>query len=140
MIRLPWLRCRMSYHRLPNLAERFHGVLTEKLTKVLASTTHRDDDLCNCPAGHCVMKGAEGKCRQRNVVYSITCKFCDRVYIGNTSNHLKTRVNNHLQNVRMCIRAKSPNNPPVNPPPPGDPPDVQDDEMGRMMGTLLRRT
>ena len=34
-------------------------------------------------------------CQSRNVVYLITCKQCDVQYVGETSQILRSRMNNH---------------------------------------------
>ena len=35
-------------------------------------------------------------CQSRNVVYLITCKQCDVQYVGETSQMLRSRMNNHI--------------------------------------------
>ena len=86
----------MSYHKFPSLSEHFQGVLSTKLSRYIYLADLRDNDPCNCPGGQCVLKGAEGQCKLRNVIYQITCGFCNQAYIGNTSQTLKARANGHL--------------------------------------------
>lgn len=119
---LPWLIYRMSYHRFPNLSEHLQGILTAKLMKPVSSATDPDFKECNCMNGICQLHGAEGRCNTRNVIYQITCKICNDAYIGNTSTPLKSRISNHISEVRRCIRCPPT---PVDPQPPGDPPDQQ---------------
>ena len=106
---LPWFkRYRMSYHRFPNFADSLRGVLTSKLSRFVTSATFPDHEPCNCQSNHlgrpCILVGdAAGQCRQKNVVYKLTCGFCQHSYIGNTSRHLKRRVYEHLTDVTKCI-------------------------------------
>ena len=41
------------------------------------------------------------KLNQSNVVYKITCRQCKRTYIGQTGGLLKTRRNEHLNNINL---------------------------------------
>ena len=41
------------------------------------------------------------------VVYKIGCNDCEKVYIGQTKNSLKTRVGQHRAALRLCQPAKS---------------------------------
>ena len=113
----------MSYHRFPNLSEHLQGILTAKLMKPVSSATAPDFKECNCRDKNCQLHGVEGRCNTRNVIYQITCKFCNDAYIGNTSTPLKTRISNHIKDVRNCIRCPTA---PTDHPNPGDPPDPQD--------------
>lgn len=99
---LSWIRFQMSYHRFPNFTDRMKADLTAKLNENIASSDVRDNDPCNC-GPTCVFDGLDGQCRRRNVVYRITCKTTGRSYIGNTSDHLKTRLNTHIRNARKMV-------------------------------------
>ena len=91
--------------------------------KPVSSTTAPDFKECNCRNGVCQLHGAACKCNTRNVIYQISCKFCNDAYIGNTSTPLKTRIRNHITDFKNCIRCPAT---PTDHPPPGDPPDPQD--------------
>lgn len=41
-------------------------------------------------------------CTSWNVIYLITCKACHLQYVGQTSNTLSTRMNQHLSSIRRC--------------------------------------
>lgn len=45
-----------------------------------------------------------GEDRQRNVVYSIPCSFCDLVYIGQTSQQLKKRLIQHKSDIKQVSK------------------------------------
>ncbi|XP_062716065.1 uncharacterized protein LOC134291828 [Aedes albopictus] len=45
------------------------------------------------------VKDAVTPLEQHNVIYSIPCTNCDKVYIGMTTNHLKKRISGHRSNV-----------------------------------------
>ena len=40
-------------------------------------------------------------CQSDNIVYLIQCKRCDEQYVGETSRPLKTRLGNHVSNIRL---------------------------------------
>ena len=93
---LRWLRILMAYRRFPNVRELYRGDLDLKLNKGLTSEETRPRP-CNCIApnkrdGKCVY---EEKCRVPCFVYKIKCRHCKRYYIGNTSDHFKSRVAGH---------------------------------------------
>ena len=39
-------------------------------------------------------------CKSKNCIYIITCKNCSLQYVGETSNAIKTRFNNHRSNIK----------------------------------------
>jgi len=57
---------------------------------------------CNCNSA---MRIQEGKCifnskyRIKYVIYKAICLICKRKYIRNTQQHLKTRINQHINNI-----------------------------------------
>ena len=68
----------------------------------------------NCKAcpfldSNILVKGHSGKfkihrsfhCQMSNVVYAITCKYCGKLYIGETERTLETRFSEHLASVRL---------------------------------------
>ena len=95
---LKWLRISMSYHKFPNLREIFQGDLASKLMEGVQSKDFMDR-ACNCnkstkdEEGHCIYGG---QCRKSIVIYKATCKECDKVYIGNTQQKVKKRLDQHF--------------------------------------------
>jgi hypothetical protein len=96
----------MSYHRFPNLRELFQQDLSAKINRDL-----EDEDFktlpCNCQSRK--TKGCDygGVCRESIVVYKVECKNTGKIYIGNTQQKLKTRMQQHYQEVRQLhIRGK----------------------------------
>lgn len=98
---LSWLRVSMSYHRFPNIRELFQGDLNTKLVEGVNSLDYMDRP-CNCRVGktNCPYMG---KCRQRIVVYKATCLQTNKVYIGNTSQHVKTRIQQHIRDTKDLV-------------------------------------
>jgi hypothetical protein len=102
---LGWLRVTMSYHRFNNLRETFQGDLSKKLTDNIVSLDFKNLP-CNCQSsskgenGLCIYEGA---CRKSIVVYKTTCLQTGKVYIGNTQQHLKKRMQQHFQDVRKLV-------------------------------------
>ena len=41
-----------------------------------------------------------GNCRSSNIVYAIRCKKCDEIYVGQTSEELRTRVSKHRHDAK----------------------------------------
>jgi len=102
---LTWLRVSMSYHRFSNMRELFQGDLNKKLNRNIISK-----DFQNLPC-NCRNKQAcpySGKCRYPIVVYQATCLKTNKRYIGNTQQHVKTRMQGHVQDVKnLFINDKS---------------------------------
>ena len=91
----------MSYHRFTNLREIFQGDLTHKLNMDVESKDFEQLD-CNCRLGREKKCGYNNLCRSSVVlvVYKIECKITNKVYIGNTQQHLKNRMQQHFADVR----------------------------------------
>jgi hypothetical protein len=97
---IKWLRILMSYHRFPNLREMLAGDLASKQTEGVQSLDFMVR-YCNCkdPTG-------KGRCQYGNmckvpiVIYKITCKMTNKIYIGNTQQNFKKRMTGHFQDVR----------------------------------------
>jgi GIY-YIG catalytic domain len=100
-LNLSWLRVSMSYHRFPNLREYFQRDLQQKILDGVISLDFQSLP-CNCQKDHpedtCKYNNV---CRQSLVVYKAECKTTGKVYIGNTQQHLKTRMGQHARDVRM---------------------------------------
>ena len=96
----------MSYHRFPNLREIFQQDLSCKINKDL-----EDQDFkalpCNCQSRKTRGCDYGGVCRESIVVYKVECKNTGKIYIGNTQQKLKNRMQQHYQEVRQLhIRGK----------------------------------
>ena len=98
----------MSYKRFPNARELYRADLNTKLNDGLVSEEFRKRD-CNC-AGSNLREGAcmyGGDCRSRCQIYKVTCRHCDKFYIGNTSDLLKNRTAGHCSDT-CSLANKSP--------------------------------
>ena len=102
---LKWLRVSMSYHRFSNLRELFQGDLNTKLNRGIISKDFENLP-CNCRNKKACAYG--GKCRSSIVVYKAICLKTNKNYIGNTQQHLKTRMQGHVQDTKkLFINNKS---------------------------------
>jgi hypothetical protein len=100
---LPWLRISMSYHRFPNMREMLAGDLSKKLSEGVESFDFKVRD-CNCRGGRGPGKCQYGNhCRMPIVIYKITCKMTNKIYIGNTQQHFKMRMKGHFQDVKKLM-------------------------------------
>ena len=97
---LAWLRVSMSYHRFNNVRELFQGDLNAKLADGLRSLDFKDLD-CNCRNKEACPYG--GRCRRSIVVYKATCLQSGKQYIGNTQQHVKKRLQQHVQDVKALV-------------------------------------
>lgn len=97
---LSWLRVSMSYHRFLNLRELFQGDLNSKVTKGLTSKDFETLP-CNCRN----KKGCPflGRCRESIVVYQACCLITGKKYIGNTQQHVKKRIQQHVQDTKQLF-------------------------------------
>jgi GIY-YIG catalytic domain len=90
----------MSYHRFTNLRELFQGDLSKKLTMDVASQDFENLE-CNCRTGSVNKCGYNNLCRKSIVVYKIECKTTSKIYIGNTQQFLKKRMQQHFNDVKL---------------------------------------
>ena len=102
---LTWLRVRISYHRFNNLAELLNGDLAAKIGWGIFSKDlmYRE---CNCSLpskvnGKCVY---EGKCRSRCIIYELQCCICDAIYIWNTQQTFKKRMDGHFSDLQRLLK------------------------------------
>ena len=93
---IKWLRVSMSYHRFPNLRELFQKDLNKKMNVGICSKDFQALE-CNCRGGQC---GYNNVCRTPIVVYKVECKMTNKVYIGSTQQHFKTRMQHHYAETR----------------------------------------
>jgi hypothetical protein len=101
---LKWLRFKMCYKRHCNLAEKFNGILNNKLNKDLISLDF-ENNTCNCSKkalvnGKCAY---DDKCRSKCIIYQANCKICNSNYIGNTQRNFKARMDGHYNDIRNLI-------------------------------------
>jgi GIY-YIG catalytic domain len=96
---LSWLRVSMSYHRFTNLREIFQSDLSKKLTLDVGSKDF-DTLSCNCRLGSSKSCGYNNVCRKSIIVYKVECINTSKVYIGNTQQHFKRRMQQHFNDVR----------------------------------------
>ncbi len=80
----------MSYHCFPNMREMLQGDLSKKVTIGIKLMNFKGVRDCNCRGdggpGKC-QKG--GFCRMPIILYRITCKRMNKIYISNTQQHFK---------------------------------------------------
>ena len=100
---ISWLRVRMSYHRFNSLAQLHNGDLAAKIGRGIFSKDLMDRE-CNCSLpskvnGKCVY---EGKCGSKCVIYQVKCSICDAIYIGNTQQTFKKRMDGHFSDL-LCL-------------------------------------
>ena len=92
---LTWRRVSMSCHRFTNLGEIFQGDLSRKLTLGIGSQNWQTLP-CNCRTKRTKGCDYNNICRNKLVVYEVTCLNTGKVYIGNTHRHFKIRMQEHF--------------------------------------------
>ncbi len=97
---LKWLRFSMSYHRFTNLRETLQGDLSGKITHDVESKDFMKEK-CNCMGRNKEGCNYDGICRDKIVVYEITCKDTGKVYIGQTQQNFKSRMEGHHGDVNI---------------------------------------
>ena len=100
---LSWLRVRMTYHRFNNLAELLNGDLADKIGRGIFSKD-LTDRTCNCslPSEFKEKYVYKGKFRFWCIIYKVKCSMCDAIYIGNTQQTFKKRMDVHLSDI-LCL-------------------------------------
>lgn len=95
----------MSYHRFQNFSEILQGDLTCKLREGIYSKDFEDRN-CNCNENSKVngLCAYNSQCRRSCVVYKVISKICDAVYIGNTQQTFKARMNAHFNDVQQLVK------------------------------------
>jgi hypothetical protein len=104
---LPWLRFSMSYHRFTNLRETLQGDLSGKLTHGIESKDFMKEE-CNCNGKNKNGCKYDGICRDKIVVYEITCKDTGKIYIGQTQQNFKNRMEGHHNDVGLFHNPNKP--------------------------------
>ena len=101
---LSWLRVRMPYHIFNNISELLNGDLTTKIGWGIFSKDLMDRE-CNfsLPSkvnGKCDYKG---KCRSKCIIYEVKYSMRDDIYIGNTQQTLKKRMDGHFSDLLRIL-------------------------------------
>jgi hypothetical protein len=97
---LKWLRVSMSYHQFSNLRELFQSDLNSKLNHDIISKDFQNLP-CNCRNKQACPYG--GNCRNPIVVYRAKCLMTNKIYLGNTQQHVKSRMQGHVQDVKRLV-------------------------------------
>ena len=103
--KLTWLRFKMSYHRFSNFREMIGGSIDTKINENVVSQDFVDRS-CNCSRtcldnkGNCTYGG---RCRNKCVVYCITCNSTGKQYIGATQQNAKARMSGHFADVKKLV-------------------------------------
>ena len=95
----------MSYHRFNNLAELLNGDLAAKIGREIFSKDLMDREcklsLPSKVKGKCVYKG---KFRSRCMIYEVKCCMCDNIYISNTQQTFKERMDGHFYDLQRILK------------------------------------
>ena len=95
----------MSYHRYNNLAELLNGDLAAKIGRVVFSKDLMDRE-CNCSLPSKVNGNFfyEGKCQSKCIIYEVKCSTCDDIYIGNTQQTFKKKMDGHFFDLQRLLK------------------------------------
>jgi hypothetical protein len=98
---LKWLRYSISYKKFSSVSQMIQGDLMRKVGENII-TVDDERKKCNCriPKGELKTCRYDGVCYESNVVYEIECKTTGKKYIGNTSQKVKKRMEQHWDTVR----------------------------------------
>ena len=102
---LTWLRVIISYHIYNNLAELLNGDLAAKIGWGIFSKDLMDRE-CNFSLPSKVNRKCvyEGKCRSKCIIYEVKCSKCDAIYIGNTQQTFKKRLDGHFSDFQRLLK------------------------------------
>ena len=94
------LHSRISYHRFNNLAELLDGDFAAKIGQGIFSKYLMDRE-CNFSLPSKVNgKGVyEGIFWSKCIIYEVKCSMCDAIYIGNTQQTFKKRIDIHFSDI-----------------------------------------
>ena len=90
----------MSYHHFINLRELFQGDLNSKLLENIIS---KDFKVLPCNCRNKKNCPYNGKCRNSIVIYQACCLTTGKKYIGNMQQHVKTRIQQHVQDTKRLV-------------------------------------
>ena len=93
---------KMSYHKFNNLEELLNGDLATKIGLGIFSK-YLMDRKCNCslPYKVNIKCSYKGKCRSKCLIYEVTCSRFDAIYIGNTQQNFKKRMDGHFSDLNV---------------------------------------
>ena len=95
----------MSYHRFSNFREVLGGSVDSKINADVVSQDFVNRK-CNC-SRTCLNKKGQctyaGKCRNKCLVYCITCNSTGKQYIGATQQNAKDRMSGHFADVKKLV-------------------------------------
>ena len=102
---ITWMIVRMSYHIFYNLAELLNGYLAAKIGQGIISKYFMDGK-CNCSLPSKVNRKCtyKGKYQSRCNIYEVTCFMCDAIYIINTRQTFKKRMDGHLSDLQCLLK------------------------------------
>ena len=95
----------MSHHRFNNLAELLNRDLAAKIGRGIFSKYLMDRE-CNSSIPSkfnrkCVY---EGKCRSKCIIYLVKCLMCGAIYLGNTQQTFKKRMDGHFSDLLRLLK------------------------------------
>jgi hypothetical protein len=98
---LKWLRYSISYKKFPCISQLIQGDLMRKVNENI-TTEEEERKVCNCRRrkGELTTCRYDGICCESNVIYEIECKTTGKKYVGNTSQKVKKRMEQHWNTVR----------------------------------------
>jgi len=84
---------------IPNLTEKFQNIANFLKSKLAFFSLHKLDRVIRAqkdmlPVGH-----------NKNVVYKLSCKDCNMVYVGQTKRRLNTRIEEHMKDINKKTTA-----------------------------------
>ena len=95
----------MSYHRFNHLKEWLNGEIFVKIGQGIFSKYLTDIE-CNCSLSSKVNRICvyEGKWRSEYTIYEVKWSICDDIYISNTQQTFKTRMDVHLSDLLRLFK------------------------------------
>ena len=94
-----------SYHRFNNLAELLYGYLAAKIGRGFFTMELMDTE-CNCSLPSKVNRKCvyEHKFRSTCIIYEVKCSMWDAIYIGNTQQTFKKRMDVHFSGLQRLLK------------------------------------
>ena len=95
----------MSYCEFNNLAELLNGDLAAKIWRGVFSKDLMDRK-CNCslPSKVNVKCVYQGKSQSWCIIYEVKCSMCDAIYIVNTQQTFKKRMDDHFSDIQRLLK------------------------------------
>ena len=99
---------KLSYNQKPDSNNKYitipyFGQISQKIKNILNSYNIKTSFRNNCSFKHFIKLGKDvlNNCDQSNLVYKINCEICGKSYVGQTRRLLKTRCNEHKNNIKL---------------------------------------